>query len=188
MSRLRLVIGISGASGTVYAIRLLQVLRGFDSIETYVTMTKVAEDILIRETGLTRAAVEVLAGNYYDSDEMAAPIASGSFKTDGMVIIPCSMKTLSGIALGFSDNLLLRSADVTLKEGRRLIVVPRETPLNPIHIENMLKLARLGVTVLPAMPAFYHRPTTVEGLVDFVVGKVLDQLGIEHSLYTRWGT
>jgi 4-hydroxy-3-polyprenylbenzoate decarboxylase len=124
---------------------------------------------------------------YYPIEDVGASIASGSFRTAGMAIVPCSMGTLSGIAQGASGNLLERAADVMLKEGRPLVLVPRETPLNAIHLEHMLRLARLGVRIVPAMPAFYHRPRTMEDLVDFVVGKILDAMGIDHELFKRWG-
>jgi len=184
---MRLVIGVSGTSGVIYGVRLLEVLKE-KNVETHLILTDVVESILREESNLSSRDVQALASNYYDVDCMTAPIASGSFMTDGMVVIPCSMKTLSGIAHGYSENLLLRAADVTIKENRRLILVPREMPLSPIHLQNMLELSRIGVTILPAMPAFYHKPKTINDLVDYVVGKVLDALKIEHSLYRRWGS
>jgi 4-hydroxy-3-polyprenylbenzoate decarboxylase len=123
----------------------------------------------------------------YGDDNLAAPISSGSFKTDGMAIVPCSMKTLASIANGFDDSLISRAAGVCIKEGRKLVVVPRETPLSAIHLENMAKLSGTGAVILPAMPGFYHRPKSIDELVSHVVGKVLDQFGIEHSLFRRWG-
>ena len=184
---MQLVIGISGTSGVIYGIKLLQVLKE-KRIETHLVLTDIVESILLKETSLTKNYLEMLATHYYDVRCMTAPIASGSFKTDGMVVIPCSMKTISGITHGYSENLLLRAADVTIKENRRLILVPRETPLSSIHLQNMLELSKIGVTILPAMPAFYHNPKTIDDLINYVVGKVLDILHIEHSLYNRWGT
>ena len=135
---------------------------------------------------ISKEDIEKLAVHSYDADDLAAPMVSGSFKTDAMIAIPCSMKTLAGIAHGYSDNLILRTADVMMKERRQLILVPRETPLNVIHLRNMLILAEQGVTIIPAMPAYYHRPKNIGSVVDYIVGKVLDSLGIEHSLFKRW--
>ena len=184
---MRLIVGISGTSGVIYGIRLLEELRKNRDVEIHLILTKAAETIIREETGLSKENVEALATHHYEIDCLTAPIASGSFRTDGMIVIPCSTKTLSGIAYGYSDNLLLRAADVTLKENRHLILVPRETPLSPIHLRNMLELSRIGVTILPAMPAFYHKPRTIDDMVNFVVGRALDILRIEHSLYQRWG-
>ena len=183
---MRLIVGVSGSSGIIYGIRLLEVLSERNDIEVYLIITRAAELILREELSKLKENVVKLAEHNYEPDEMDAPIASGSFPIDGMVVVPCSMKTLAGISSGYSENLLLRAADVTIKENRPLIVVPRETPLNPIHLENMLKLSKLGVTVLPAIPAFYHNPSTVKEIVDYVVGKILDVLNIEHSLFERW--
>lgn len=182
---MRLIVAITGASGVVYGKRLLKVLRE-KNVETHLIISKAAEKVIEHELEMTRNDMEKLANHAYDVDDLSAPVVSGSFKTDGMIIIPCSMKTLAGIAHGYSDNLVLRAADVTLKEKRRLILVPRETPLNAIHLRNMLGLAEQGVVIVPAMPAYYHKPRDVDDLVDFVVGKVLDLLGIEHTLYKRW--
>lgn len=182
---MRLIVAITGASGTVYAKRLLEVLRE-KKVETHLIVSKAAEKVIEHELGMKKKDLEKLACHVYGVDDLCAPFMSGSFQTDGMIIVPCSMKTLAGIASGYADNLILRAADVTLKEGRRLIVVPRETPLSSIHLRNMLSLARLGVAVVPAMPAFYHKPKKIDDLVDFVVGKVLDCLGVEHKLFKRW--
>ncbi len=182
---MRLTVAITGASGVVYGKRLLKVLRE-KNVETHLIISKAAEKVIEHELGMTKEDVEKLADHVYDVDDWSAPVVSGSFKTDGMIIIPCSMKTLAGIAHGYSDNLVLRAADVTLKEKRRLILVPRETPLNVVHLRNMLVLAEQGVVVVPAIPAYYHKPKDIDDLVDFVVGKVLDLLGIEHTLYKRW--
>jgi flavin prenyltransferase len=182
---MRLVVAISGASGAVYGIRALEVLRRLD-VETHLVLTDSAEETIHLETDFTRTKVEELATEVYDVEDIAARIASGSYRTDGMVVIPCSMKTLAGIAIGYSDNLLLRAADVTLKERRRLVLVVRETPLSLIHLENMVRVTRAGAVVLPAMPAFYHRPKTVDELVDQVVGKALDLVGVKHDLGRTW--
>jgi len=161
------------------------VLRSM-GVETHLVVSKAAKRVIEHELEMTREDLEKLADHAYDVDDLTAPLVSGSFKTDGMIIIPCSMKTLAGIAHGYSDNLVLRAADVTLKERRKLILVPRETPLSVIHLQNMLELARQGAVVVPAMPAYYHKPKNIDGLVDYVVGKVLDCLGIDHALFERW--
>jgi len=176
---------VTGASGVVYGKRLLEVLRE-KNVETHLIVSEAAEKVIEHELGVGKRDLERLATRVYDVDDLTAPLMSGSFKTDGMVIVPCTMKTLAGIVNGFADNLILRAADIALKEKRRLIVVPRETPLNAVHLRNMLEVARLGVYVVPAMPAFYHRPKKVEDLVDFVVGRILDGLGIEHRLFKGW--
>ena len=182
----RLIVGISGASGAIYGIRALQVLREL-GVETHLVVTNAALETIRLETDFKKADVVRLATETHRLDDITSKIASGSYQTDGMLVIPCSMKTLAGIASGYSDNLLLRAADVTVKERRRLVLVVRETPLSLIHIENMATATRAGAVVLPAMPAFYHKPKTVAALVDQVVGKALDVLGIEHHLLKRWG-
>ena len=184
---MRLIVGISGASGAIYGIRALQVL-GELGVETHLVVTNAALETIRMETDFKKADVVRLATETHRLDDITSKIASGSYQTDGMLVIPCSMKTLAGIASGYSDNLLLRAADVTMKERRRLVLVVRETPLSLIHIENMATVTRAGAIVLPAMPAFYHRPKTVAALVDQVVGKALDVLEIEHHLVKRWGT
>jgi polyprenyl P-hydroxybenzoate/phenylacrylic acid decarboxylase-like protein len=181
----RLIVGISGASGAIYGIRALQVLRELGA-ETHLVITDAALETIRLETDFKKADVVRLASATHRLDDVTSKIASGSFQTDGMLVIPCSMKTLAGVASGYSDNLLLRAADVTLKERRRLVLVVRETPLSLIHIENMATVTRAGAVVLPAMPAFYQRPKTVADLVDQVVGKALDVLGVQHSLTKRW--
>jgi len=178
-------VAISGASGVVYGKRLLEMLQD-KKVETHLIVSKAAEKVIEHELEITKEDIEKLAVHSYDIDNLSAPTVSGSFKTDGMIIIPCSMKTLAGIAHGYSDNLTLRTADVTLKEKRKLILVPRETPLNVIHLRNMLELAQQGVTIIPAMPAYYHKPQNIGNIIDYVVGKVLDCLGIEHALFKRW--
>lgn len=182
---MRLIIAITGASGAVYGQRLLEKLQE-KNVETHLIISKAAEKVIKHELEMTKEDIEKLADHSYDMDDWNSPSVSGSFKTDGMIIIPCSMKTLAGIACGYSDNLVLRAADVTLKEKRRLILVPRETPLNVVHLRNMLALAEQGVAIVPAMPAYYHKPKDIDGVVDFVVGRVLDLLDLEHALYKRW--
>ncbi|MCD6472669.1 UbiX family flavin prenyltransferase [Candidatus Aerophobetes bacterium] len=182
---MRLVVGISGASGVIYGVRLLEELKK-KKIETYLTITPTAEKILEYETDFKKEELIKLASHYCTIDDMFAPIASGSFKIEGCVIVPCSMRTIAGIAYGYSENLLLRVADVTLKEKRPLILVPRETPLSIIHLENMLRLAYRGANILPAMPAFYHNPKTLNDNINFIVGKILDILKIDNNLYLRW--
>lgn len=176
---------MSGASGVIYGVRLLEVLKNLN-IETHLIMTTAAKETLRLETDYQIHEVESLASKSYSINDIAAPMASGSFKFDAMIIVPCSMKTLAGIATGYTSNLLLRAADVALKERRPLILVIRETPLTIIHIRNMLIAAKAGAIILPAMPGFYHNPKTIQDMIDFIVGKILDQLGIEHNLYQRW--
>jgi len=178
-------VAITGASGVVYGKRLLEVLRE-KRVETYLIVSKAAEKVIEHELAMKKRDLEKLATNVYDVNDLTAPIVSGSFKTDGMIVIPCSMKTLAGIAHGYSDSLILRAADVMLKEKRKLILVPRETPLSVVHLRNMLDLASQGVSIVPAMPAFYHKPEKIENIIDFIVGKVLDLLEIEHELFKRW--
>jgi 4-hydroxy-3-polyprenylbenzoate decarboxylase len=182
---MQIIIGISGASGIIYGVRLLETLRNL-KVKTHLVVTKAAERILELETDFTKTQLVSLATREYDIDDLASSLSSGSFQTDGMVIVPCSMKTLAGIANGYSSNLLLRAADVTLKEKRPLVLVPRETPLNIIHLENMVKVAQAGATVLPAMPGFYHQPKSIDDLVNHIVGKILDSFHLEHKLYKRW--
>ncbi|MFQ6065479.1 MAG: UbiX family flavin prenyltransferase [Candidatus Bathyarchaeia archaeon] len=182
---MRLIVAITGASGVIYGKRLLEVLRE-KCIETHLILSQTSKRVVKHELDIAEKDIGKLANYVYEVDDWNSPVVSGSFKTDGMVIIPCSMKTLAGIAQGYSDNAILRAADVTLKERRKLVLVPRETPLSVIHLRNMLELAQSGVFVVPAMPAYYHKPKRIEDLVDFIVGKVLDALGIEHTLYKRW--
>ncbi|NIP23918.1 UbiX family flavin prenyltransferase, partial [Candidatus Bathyarchaeota archaeon] len=172
---MRLIVAITGASGVVYGKRLLEILRE-KKVETYLIVSEAAENVIEHELETTKRELEKLASHVCDVNDLSAPIVSGSFKTDGMIVIPCSMKTLAGIAHGYSENLILRAADVTLKEKRKLILVPRETPLSMVHLRNMLDLASQGVFIVPAMPAYYHKPEKIEDLIDFVVGKALDLL------------
>lgn len=182
---MRIVIGITGASGSIYGIRLIEVLKAA-GCEIHAVVSESGWQVLEYECGLTKADIKDRVDYLHDVNNIGASIASGSFKTDAMVIVPCSMRTLGGIANGIADSLLLRAADVVLKEGRPLLLVPRETPLNAIHLENMLKLARIGVRIIPASPGFYHRPQNLEALIDMMVGKICDMLNIEHSLFARW--
>ncbi len=180
-----LLIGISGSSGVSYGVRLLEVLKTL-KIETHLIISKWAEECIKIETDRKPSYVKTLAKYVYSNDNLAAKPSSGSYKIDGMVVIPCSMKTLASIANGFEDTLISRAASVTLKEGRKLVLVPRETPLTAIHLSNMLRLARLGTVILPAMPGFYHKPESIDELMNHIVGKVLDQFGIEHEVFKRW--
>jgi 4-hydroxy-3-polyprenylbenzoate decarboxylase len=182
----RLVVGISGSSAPVYGIRLLEVLAGDAEIETHLVLTRSAEATIAVETDWSVERVRELADACYAPEDLAASISSGSFRTEAMVVIPCSMKTLAGIAQSLSLNLLLRAADVTLKERRPLVVVPRETPLHLGHLRQMVALAEMGGIIVPPVPAFYHRPQSVADLVDHTIGKVLDVLRIEHQLFRRW--
>ena len=184
----RLIIGISGASGAIYGIRLLEVLRGVAEIETHLVMSGAARQTIALETDYSLAAVEALADVTYRINDIAAAISSGSYPTTGMVVVPCSMKTLAGIAFSLSDNLLLRAADVTLKERRRLVVVARETPLHLGHLRLMTQVAELGGVIMPPMPAFYHRPESLADIIDQTVNRILDQFGIvlPEDLFRRW--
>jgi 4-hydroxy-3-polyprenylbenzoate decarboxylase len=183
---MRLIIGMTGASGVVYGIELLRFLK-IKGVETHLVLTQAARAVIKSETKMTTEDVVALVTNHYEIDDMTAPIASGGFEVDGMIVIPCSMKSLAGMTHGYADNLLLRAADVTLKEKRLLIVVPRETPLSVIHLKNMVDLAKAGAVLLPAMPAWYHKPENLQDIVDHLVGKILDILGIRHELYRKWG-
>lgn len=182
----RIIIGISGASGFPLAVGVLKALREHREIETHLVLTRGAE-LTMTEEGMTAAGVMELADRVYDSCDLGAPIASGTFRTEGMIVIPCSMKTAAGINSGFSDNLLLRAADVTVKEGRKLVLVVRETPLSPIHLKNLLELSQLGVVIMPAMMTFYNSMTTAEDMAQHLTGKILDRFGLEHTGFKRWG-
>ncbi len=182
---MKLVVGITGASGSIYALRLIEVLRQAGH-EVHAVVTDSGWQVLDYECGVSREDLVKRVAVLYDNDNVGAAIASGSFRADAMVVLPCSMKTAASIAHSMSDNLLTRAADVMLKEGRKLILVPRETPMHAIHLENLLKLAQLGVRIMPAAPGFYHRPQTIEDLVDMLVGKICDQLGIDTDLFARW--
>lgn len=187
MSR-RLVVGISGASGVIYGIRLLEVLQSLTDLETHLVITRAARQTIALETDYTIRDVEALADVTYRANDIAAAIASGSFQTIGMAVIPCSIKTLSAIATSFSDTLLIRAADVTLKEHRRLVIVPRETPLHLGHLRLMAQVAELGGIVMPPVPAFYHHPRTLDDIINQTVNRVLDLLAIDlpEDLFPRW--
>ncbi|MCA9986439.1 MAG: UbiX family flavin prenyltransferase [Anaerolineales bacterium] len=184
----RLIVGISGASGVIYGIRLLEVLRSLPEVESHLVYSTAAAQTIGLETDYAAADVEALADVVYRFRDIAAAISSGSFKTAGMVVIPCSMKTLAGIAHSFSDNLLLRAADVVLKDRRRLVIVPRETPLHLGHLRLMTQVTEMGAILAPPMPAFYHRPETIDDIVNQTVNRVLDLLDVElpNDLFKRW--
>lgn len=185
MNAERLIVALTGASGATYGITLLRILKQ-SGIETHGMVTRAAFANIKLETSLSEEDVKKLFTQMYDERDVGATVASGSFITQGMAIIPCSTRTLAGVAHGSSDNLVLRAAEVCLKERRKLVIVPRETPLSIIHLKNMLSAAEAGAIILPAMPAFYHRPSDIQALVDHVVGKVLDVFAIQHSLFRRW--
>ena len=182
---MRLIVGLTGATGTIYGIRLLERLRELD-VETHLVISRWGAQTLAHETAHSREHVESLASVVHPPGDMGASISSGSFKTDGMVIVPCSAKTLGAIAHGVGDTLIHRAADVVLKERRRLVLAVREAPLSEIHLENMLKLARMGVVILPPVPAFYNHPRTIDDVVDHSVGRMLDAFGLEMRGAVRW--
>jgi flavin prenyltransferase len=182
----RIVVGVSGATGAVYGVRLLQVLREIPGVQTHLVMSVPGKKTLAQETDFAIKDVEALAHVVYDNRDIGCALASGSFRTAGMAVVPCSIKTAASIANSITDTLIARAADVSLKEGRRLVLVVRETPLHRGHLRQLLTLAELGAVVLPPMPAFYLRPRTVEEIVDHTVGRVLDQLGLPHSLVPEW--
>lgn len=182
----RLVVGISGASGVIYGVRALEVLKAVPDIETHLVLSAAAKRTLVEETDFTVESVEALADVVHSHRDIGAAIASGSFRTEGMLVAPCSIKTLAGIAHCYSDNLLTRAADVCLKERRPLVLLVREMPLHPGHIELMAAAARSGAIIAPPVPAFYNRPATVDDIVNHSVGKALDLFGIGHQLFKRW--
>jgi 4-hydroxy-3-polyprenylbenzoate decarboxylase len=181
-----IVIGISGASGAIYGIRLLEVLAQRPEIETHLAITQTARLVIAQETDLAVAQVEALADHIYAPGDLTAPIASGSFTTGGMVVAPCSIKMLSAVANSYAADLVSRAADVTLKEGRPLVLLVRETPLHLGQLRLMMQAAEAGAVIFPPVPAFYGRPQTVAEIVDGTVGRVLARLGLENELYTRW--
>ncbi|MFF7232666.1 non-oxidative hydroxyarylic acid decarboxylases subunit B [Streptomyces sioyaensis] len=183
---MRLIVGMTGATGAVFGVRLLEALAALPDVETHLVLSRWARTTIELETGRSVAEVRALAEVTHRPEDQGATISSGSFRTDGMVIVPCSMKTLAGIRAGYADGLLGRAADVVLKERRRLVLVPRETPLSEIHLENMLALTRQGVQMVPPMPAFYHHPQSVDDLVDHLTSRLLDQFGLPAPAARRW--
>jgi len=182
----RIIIGISGASGAPLAVEVLRALQKLPDWETHLTITLGAEKTIAQETSLSIEYVRSLADVYHDIHNIGACIASGTFQTEGMIVVPCSMKTVSGIATGYSENLLLRAADVVLKERRKLVLVARETPLNSIHLRNLLSLSDMGVTIIPPMLTYYNSPTSVEDITRHIAGKILDQFNISYDGMCRW--
>lgn len=183
---MKLIIGMTGATGAPLGVALLQALQEMPEVETHLVMSKWAKTTIELETPWTVREVAALADVTHNPADQAATISSGSFRTDGMIIIPCSMKTLAGIRAGYAEGLVGRAADVVLKEGRKLVLVPREMPLSTIHLENMLALSRMGVAMVPPMPAYYNHPQTVDDITQHIVTRVLDQFDLEHSRARRW--
>ena len=181
----RIIVGITGATGAIFGLRTLEALREA-GVETHLVLSKWGLQTVEHETGRKLAELEALASVVHATGNMAATISSGSFRTEGMIIAPCSMRTVGAIAHGYGENLVHRAADVVLKERRRLVLLPRETPLSEIHLENLLKLARMGVCILPPMPAFYNKPASLDDMVDHIVARVLDQFEIDAALAKRW--
>jgi flavin prenyltransferase len=183
---MRLIVAMTGASGAALGVRMLERLREFPEVETHLIVSKWARMTISWETGLSVQDVVELADCKYHSHDQGAAVSSGSFQVDGMVVVPCSMKTLAGIRHGFGDDLICRAADVTLKEQRKLVLVARETPLSPIHLENMYALAQIGAVIFPPAPAFYARPESIDDLVEHLVVRVLDQFGLALAGAERW--
>ena len=182
----RIIIGITGASGVIYGIEILRELTKKD-LETHLIISESGRKNIVLETDYSIRDIESMADKVYDSDDLETPLASGSFLTSGMIVAPCTIKTLSGIANSYSDNLLVRAADVTLKEKRRLVLLVRETPLHRGHLRLMSMAADMGAHILPPIPSFYNRPKTIDDIIHQTIGKVFDYFGIEHSLFKRWG-
>lgn len=182
---MKVVVGISGGSGAIYAVSLLKALEELN-VETHLVVSTMGAYVMEHECGITLDQLKGMATYFHDNKNLAAPIASGSFKVDAMIVLPCSMKTLSGVANGYTDGLLTRACDVMIKEGRKLILVPREAPLSSIHLENMLKLSRMGITIFPPSPGFYSHPETIEDMVLDITGRLLDTIGVENTLVNRW--
>ncbi|WP_029590964.1 non-oxidative hydroxyarylic acid decarboxylases subunit B [Franconibacter pulveris] len=184
---MRLIVGMTGATGAPLGVALLKTLRKMPEVETHLVMSKWAKTTIELETPYSAWEVAALADVVHSPADQAATISSGSFHTDGMIVIPCSMKTLAGIRAGYAEGLVGRAADVVLKEGRKLVLVPREMPLSTIHLENMLALSRMGVAMVPPMPAFYNHPKTIEDITRHIVARVLDQFGLNDPQARRWG-
>lgn len=182
----RIVIGISGASGVIYGIKMLGLLQEKD-FETHLIISESGRQNIEIETSYKADEVAGMANYTYDNKDVGAALASGSYLTEGMVVVPCTIKTLSGIANSYTNNLLVRAADVTLKEKRRLVLVVRETPLHVGHLRLMTRAAQMGAHILPPVPSFYHQPKTIDDIIHQTIGKIFDYLGIEHNLYKRWG-
>jgi len=183
---LRIIVGMNGTTGVTYGIRLLQVLSEIKDIETHLVISRACEQTIAIETDFKVEEIKAFATHTYAIDDIAACLASGSFLRDGMIVAPCSMKTLSAVAHSYTDNLLTRAADVTLKERGRLLLLVRETPLHLGHLRNMVRVTEMGGIIMPPAPAFYHQPRTIQDIVDHTVGKALDLFHIEHNLYKRW--
>ncbi len=183
---MRLIIGITGATGVIYGVRLLEVLAQMQDVETHLVISEAGATTIEYETDRKVADVIKLADYSYDIDDTGAALSSGSFKRDGMVVAPCTVKTMSALASSYTDNLLLRAGDVTLKERRKLVLLARETPLHLGHIRNMARLTEMGAVIMPPVPAFYHRPRTLAEVIDHTIGKVLDLFDIDHNLTQRW--
>jgi 4-hydroxy-3-polyprenylbenzoate decarboxylase len=183
---MRLVVAITGATGSIYGIRLLEILRRYAEVETHLVLSRPGKRTIVEETEWSVAEVEALASHHYDNADIGAAIASGSFLTGGMVIAPCSIKTAASVAACHSENLVARAADVTLKEGRPLIVLVRETPLHVGHLKMLLALAEMGAVVLPPMPAFYNRPRELDDVVNHTIARVLDRLKLPQTLVSEW--
>ncbi|MFH0727408.1 MAG: UbiX family flavin prenyltransferase [Pseudomonadota bacterium] len=182
----RIVVGLSGASGIIYGVRILELLRDSD-IETHLIISNSGKVNIRIETDFTPEEVAAMANYTYDDNDMAAAVSSGSFLTEGMIVAPCTIKSLSGIANSYTTNLLVRAADVTLKEKRKLVLVVRETPLHKGHLRLMTMAADMGAHILPPVPSFYHKPKTIQDIIDQTIGKVFDYMGIQHALFARWG-
>jgi len=187
MDKKRIIVAVTGASGSIYAATLIKALAENDGVELHVIVSEAAKKVLALETDLPTDTLTARADAVHDIANIAAPPASGSWQHDGMVVCPCSMASLSAVANGFGHNLIHRAADVVLKERKKLILVPRETPMSNIHLRNMLEASQAGAIILPASPGFYHKPTSIEAMAAHLAGKILDQLDIPHDLYQRWG-
>jgi flavin prenyltransferase len=182
---MKIVVGITGASGAIFGIRTLEALRALE-VETHLIVSKWARSTIAHETSMSLEELEKLASTAHHPDNQAAPVSSGSFKTDGMIVAPCSMKTLAAIRAGFGDSLICRAADVHLKERRKLVLLARESPFSEIHLENMLALSRMGAVIFPPIPAFYNHPASVDQIINHIVGRVLDQFGLDMPGLARW--